>query len=200
MEKKTDLRIIKTQMALSNALLEILNEKRFDELTVNELCERAMVRRATFYKHFADKYEFFGFFVHQIQEEFVESCRQEQKNSGSDYQVYLTKQTILFFKNHEKLVNSVVKSSAFPTLLDILAQEIYQNILLNEKEKAASGIKPSVAPEILATFYSGGIIQIFRFWIEHSKTISEEDLMKQFEMLFQSFQPNETISTKKTLD
>lgn len=200
MEKKTDLRIIKTQMALTNALLEILNEKRFDELTVNELCERAMVRRATFYKHFADKYEFFGFFIHQIQDEFVENCRQAQKNTGADYYIYLTNQTIQFFNEHEKLVNSISKSSAFPTLLDILAQEIYQNILLNEKEKAVSGTKPSVAPEILATFYSGGIIQIFRFWTEHSKTISEEDLMKQFEMLFQSFQPNETIGTKKTLD
>ena len=28
----------------------------------NELCDEAMIRRATFYKHFADKYDFFFFF------------------------------------------------------------------------------------------------------------------------------------------
>ena len=57
MEKNTDLRIQKTYLALQNAFVALLEEKRFEELTVNELCDRAMIRRTTFYKHFGDKYE-----------------------------------------------------------------------------------------------------------------------------------------------
>jgi hypothetical protein len=33
-----------------------------DGVTVNELCDEAMIRRAAFHKHFADKYDFFFFF------------------------------------------------------------------------------------------------------------------------------------------
>ena len=61
MEPKLDLRIQKTYLSLHNAFTELLEEKKFEEFTVNELCERAMIRRNTFYKHFADKYEYFTF-------------------------------------------------------------------------------------------------------------------------------------------
>ena len=66
MEKKTDLRIQKTYLALQNAFEALLEEKRFEELTVNELCDKAMIRRTTFYKHFADKYEFFAFYIREM--------------------------------------------------------------------------------------------------------------------------------------
>ena len=65
MEQKMDLRIRKTYKALKDTFLELLSEKKFEDITVNELCERAMVRRATFYKHFADKYDFFAFFIRE---------------------------------------------------------------------------------------------------------------------------------------
>ena len=62
MEEKTDLRIRKTYKALCDAFVTILEKKRFDDLTVNELCDEATIRCATFYKHFADQYDFFSFF------------------------------------------------------------------------------------------------------------------------------------------
>ena len=58
MEEKTDLRIRKTYKALCDAFVTILEKKRFDDLTVNELCDEATIRRATFYKHFADMISF----------------------------------------------------------------------------------------------------------------------------------------------
>ena len=48
MEEKTDLRIRKPYKALCDAFVTILEKKRFDDLTVNELCDEAMIRRATF--------------------------------------------------------------------------------------------------------------------------------------------------------
>ena len=66
MAEKMDLRIRKTYLALHNAFTELLEEKRFEEFTVNELCDRAMIRRTTFYKHFADKYEYFTFYMKEI--------------------------------------------------------------------------------------------------------------------------------------
>ncbi|MCC8141881.1 MAG: TetR/AcrR family transcriptional regulator [Lachnospiraceae bacterium] len=61
MNKNLDLRVQKTYTCLMNARLDLLKEKASEESTVNELCERALVGRGTFYKHFSDKYEIFSF-------------------------------------------------------------------------------------------------------------------------------------------
>ena len=50
-----DLRVQKTYRALFAAFTELLEEHRFEDVTVAMLCDRAMIRRTTFYKHFADK-------------------------------------------------------------------------------------------------------------------------------------------------
>ena len=39
-------------------------------MTVNLLCERAMIRRTTFYKHFADKYEYLAFYIRELRDGF----------------------------------------------------------------------------------------------------------------------------------
>jgi AcrR family transcriptional regulator len=51
-----DLRVRRTHKLLWEALLAELSERRFDDITVNDICERAMVHRTTFYKHYPDKY------------------------------------------------------------------------------------------------------------------------------------------------
>ena len=60
MEKKLDFRIEKTYMSLHNAFATLIEEGHFEDFTVNDLCERAMIRRTTFYKHFADKFDYFS--------------------------------------------------------------------------------------------------------------------------------------------
>ena len=56
--KKMDVRVRKTYQMLGEALSELLKEKSFEDLTVLEICEKAGIHRATFYKHFVDKYDF----------------------------------------------------------------------------------------------------------------------------------------------
>ena len=63
MDKKLDLRTQKIYVALIKAFEELLQEKSFEEITINELCDQAQTRRATFYKHFSDKYDFFQFML-----------------------------------------------------------------------------------------------------------------------------------------
>ena len=55
MKNKTDLRIIKTNNALFNALLELMKEKTFEEIKVSDVCSKALVNRSTFYAHYSDK-------------------------------------------------------------------------------------------------------------------------------------------------
>jgi AcrR family transcriptional regulator len=58
-EKTPDLRVRRTRMMIQKAFTELLQEKGFQAITVQDIAERAMVNRATFYDHFADKYALF---------------------------------------------------------------------------------------------------------------------------------------------
>ena len=59
-------RIKKTYRALFDAFTELLEEHRFEDLTVAMLCDRAMIRRTTFYKHFRDKNDYFAFYIDEL--------------------------------------------------------------------------------------------------------------------------------------
>jgi len=43
-------------MVLREALIDLIEEKGFDAVTVGDIAERAMVNRTTFYRHYPDKY------------------------------------------------------------------------------------------------------------------------------------------------
>lgn len=55
--RKIDRRTARTQAALRKALLELIAEKDYDAITVEEITARADLGRATFYLHFRDKDE-----------------------------------------------------------------------------------------------------------------------------------------------
>lgn len=56
---KTDRRVARTRDALGDALLELMQEKAFDAITVQEVLDRAGVGRSTFYTHYRDKDDLF---------------------------------------------------------------------------------------------------------------------------------------------
>ncbi len=57
MAAKEDQRAKLTRLLLQNALLELLQQKPIQALTVKELCEKAGVNRGTFYLHYLDIYD-----------------------------------------------------------------------------------------------------------------------------------------------
>ena len=188
MEKKVDLRILKTYKALYEAFSMLLEEKKFEDITVNELCQRAMVRRATFYKHFADKYEYFAFFIREIQARFNEDIKEySHDQTPYSYYIYLFKNSVKLLKEHEKIVDSLIKSSVFPTLLEIISDEIYRNVLLTMKEIVKAGTPLAVSPNILASFYTGGIMQSVRYWVSTQNGISEEEMIGEVEKILNLF-------------
>lgn len=46
-----------TKQALAIALKELLEEKNFEKISVNNICERCNMNRKSFYYHFKDKYD-----------------------------------------------------------------------------------------------------------------------------------------------
>jgi AcrR family transcriptional regulator len=52
-----DPRVKRTRKLLQDTLLQLMQEKHFDAITVQDIAERSTLNRATFYAHFADKYD-----------------------------------------------------------------------------------------------------------------------------------------------
>lgn len=57
--KKADRRVCRTRRSLSDALVGLILEKRYDAITVQNLIDRADVGRSTFYAHYRDKEDLF---------------------------------------------------------------------------------------------------------------------------------------------
>ena len=59
MEPKIDRRVRRTETVLKEALVELLERKDLDEITVTEISDYADIYRGTFYLHYKDIYDLF---------------------------------------------------------------------------------------------------------------------------------------------
>jgi AcrR family transcriptional regulator len=63
---------------LQEALLELTVEKGFAAVTVRDLCERAMVNRSTFYRHFLDKYALLDEYLDEVKVSISEAFERQK--------------------------------------------------------------------------------------------------------------------------
>ena len=161
----SDLRTEKTFASLVEAFLHLLEKSRFEEITIRQLCDDAKIRRATFYTHFADKYEFLSFFIQEMQKEFIEHISLLNENleaDETDYYEKLFHELILFFEGHPQLVRNLKNSQMLPAMMEIFVEEVrksvYRYLKLQSKEEEEAELK--------AYFYAGGILQLLQLWMK----------------------------------
>src|ERR687888_2025569 len=80
-QQAKNVRLRRTQKLLREALIELIEERGFDSLTIGELTERAMVSRAAFYRNYQDKYDL----VEQIFEEAMSGLLGTVANLGREH-------------------------------------------------------------------------------------------------------------------
>src|SRR5215468_2363964 len=81
--EQADLRIRRTHKLLWEALMALLSTRAFEEITVTDICERAMVHRTTFYKHYEDKYALLEQGMRQMYDELVAEARHDPPSAFS---------------------------------------------------------------------------------------------------------------------
>jgi len=171
-EKKEDLRVKRTRKLLSQALLTLIEHHSFYSITVKEICEEAMVHRATFYTHFNDKYDLLAYSLKEIAEEFhfTESNLEEA---------------------HLKLFNGVIKykrlfSQLFLEERDSLRYVIRKEMTTGMKQEMLRDAKaPSISTssEIGIAAFTGAILGVLNWWIENGMTLSSEDVYKEIKQV-----------------
>jgi AcrR family transcriptional regulator len=101
-----DLRVRRTNKFLWDALMSLMTERDFESISVSDICERAMVHRTTFYKHYEDKQ---GLLLSGIQDELN-----------------------LLFEAHDSAVNKPLEKDKEP---DSMARfvKVFEHVLKNER-------------------------------------------------------------------
>ena len=96
---------IRTDKAIIQAFIELLKEKPFEKITVQNILDKTPVTRATFYAHFHDKYEI----AEKMQEEFLklsDSVREELKDkTPAQYERIMRKE----LASHRELTEALLK-------------------------------------------------------------------------------------------
>ncbi len=65
MEKKEDLRVVKTKENIRNAFLDLLKEERLKDITVKKICSRSKCSRNTFYCHYQYKEDLYDSLINE---------------------------------------------------------------------------------------------------------------------------------------
>lgn len=178
-EKSKDLRVVKTHKALTTALISLLKEKKFENITVQEICDVAMVRRATFYTHFSDKYELFAFTIRYLYQDFpsYKSLIVDERNR--DIYRDLTEDAITFFIDNIEIVNSVLNSDLMYLMLNIISTEVTKELTTAITQDIIISEDVNMSPDLIINFYMRGMFGALSWWIKEDYPISKEELVRQ---------------------
>ena len=180
MSSKEDLRVRRTKKALFSAFLTLIQEKTIDELTVNELCEVAGIRRATFYKHYSDKYDFLTAYTCHLRDNFDKAMRKNGNHAlTTDYYVAYAKRIIAFINENEVAINNVYKSNIFPTVMYTIVEQNYKDTCDRLRLSVEGGMKLNASVEVVASMCSGGVGATICHWLEKGKNKSSDELAEQ---------------------
>lgn len=178
-QEKRDLRVQKTYMALFQSFQDLLTQKSFEKLTVREICDRAMVRTATFYKHFTDKYDFAAFMIRELRTEFEDHNRQQEISGGVDYYLQIVKDGLLLLQKHESLIQSLDSDTLMLLIAESERENVRKELIIHLKEEQKRGHNLAAEPELLADILIGSMQQINRWWIAHKDSCSIDDMTEK---------------------
>ena len=134
------------------------------------LCERAMIRRTTFYKHFRDKNDYFAFYV----DELMSGLPQKRTGKGSAvsaddvrvlrHEVFADAMDMILA--HEQLMDNILESSMSGMLTSMICDRIAHSIRERVMSTLDEGALAPVSLETTSEFIAGGIIRLFTKWWE----------------------------------
>ncbi|WP_338554420.1 TetR/AcrR family transcriptional regulator [Paenibacillus sp. KS-LC4] len=170
-KEKLDLRIRRTHKLLYNALLSLMEKQSFEAITVQQICDLAMVHRTTFYTHFNDKYDLLTRTLRQIAEE------EFMLDKHTPPEIF---QELFEIATKHKSIFSQLLSEERNSLRNIIRREMGSGIKkhLNTTFQLNSS---SIDAEIVTEAHIGAILGVLNWWIENKMPIDQGEIYKVLE-------------------
>ena len=174
--EKEDPRVTRTRNLILGAFTELLTEKGFQSLTVQDIAEKAGINRATFYKkHFTDKYALLNYSIQQmfrqeIEKRMLDACHYTDENLKA-----LISMVCEFVSNANS--HCTPAQPQFESLVEAQVKNQLQALLQVWLEKEGSTIDPKTA----ATAASWAIYGLVLQWThdKSKKKLSAENFADQ---------------------
>lgn len=173
---------ISTKRTLKNlidALVELLMIKPLEKVTIQELCDMAMISRGTFYNYFYDKYDLLNYYWEQTQLEIDPKFTED--NSYEKHIDLLLKNLIDYLSKEKELYQSIMVHNENSIFSQNMQDYIQGEIIFKLEDE--SKYKYTVPKELLATIYANIIITFGKWWLRHGENFTQEEVYKFFVIL-----------------
>lgn len=178
---KEDQRTRRTRQLLRDALLSLLKEKRYADISVQDLIERAEVARSTFYVHYIDKDDLLvgkrGVFASKLGHQAAIRMHEEHTNDA----IFPTRGWFQHIQAQNELLKLIAKDSAIE-----LAMKTLHGILRTDAPRRvekhlhnSTSIPDSLVVEYMATT----LMTLIKWWVRHDMKYSPQQMDEIFQRL-----------------
>jgi len=149
---RRDRRVERTKRLLTEALMELVRERDYDDITVQDILDRADVGRSTFYAHFRNK----------------DQLLLGDLGRGLSAHPWPTGAFDLFAHLAENygLYRSLAGTEGLPAAMDRLRRSVADTWRERLAGAAESGGEGAVAPEVAERFLTGAMMAVVEWWLE----------------------------------
>ena len=186
---KPDRRVEKTKMAIYQALNDLLREKKYANISVQEIIDSANVGRTTFYSHFSDKDElliscirniFESFNIHQI----------EQSSSECGINNMPVAELFAHVQEKSHLITGVLMSESSELILSEFKNywnKKIESFLLMHRQLTE---QQTVPMDIFTNHATSSLVELLRWW---NKTGAKYTPKEMEEFYFALLFPNDIM-------
>lgn len=179
-----DRRVRRTRRLLREALNELIVEKGYDHVTVQDVLDRADVGRATFYAHFKDKDDL----LVSGSDELREALRQ-QLAAAKDHHADPEAPALFGFASglfasaagHRRRYRALLSSSAGPVVVKYAREQLVTLIRehLDDVHTTGRG-KTSVPVEVAVEYIASALMGVLTWWLDGNMRYPAEEMERIF--------------------
>jgi AcrR family transcriptional regulator len=176
-QRKPDARVQRTRDLLGRALIELIVEKPINDVTVQDVLDRAQVGRSTFYLHYRDKDDLL---LSQL-EMFLEmmstvlSVRKEKSN-----RVVPVEEMFAHIGNQNKLYRVLTDSGHLKDFFDLAEGCFARGIEQRLKDSGRLAKIPQRELAARASALSGSLLSLLRWWLDRGEKESPRAMDEMF--------------------
>ncbi len=187
-EEETDLRIRRTHKFLQEAMIELITEKGFDAITVGDIAECAMINRATFYRHYQDKYDLVAKIFEEAADHLVKNMKPIRKDSGQigpDNPPEIWIQLFEHVAEHTRLYRAMLGKNGSPWFAARMREHTIKIMLEQERRweyqlKPRQQIDPAMPSDLPVMQLSQVLIGTIVWWLESENSYTPRQIATWF--------------------
>lgn len=173
-----DRRTQRSRQTLSHALIALIEEKRYDAITVQDICERANVGRSTFYAHYQDKDDLLTSNFQQA----MDSLGQPLAHRDGQL-IFSIAPLFEHLQGHHHLYKALLWGGGMDVLLRAGQKQWSQQIEQYAGTLLKDGRQPAAPLQVVAVYIAGSLQTLLLWWLEHKMPYSPERMDDLFQQL-----------------